>query len=50
MSKDIEDHMNRYDKKRIFQTKVNGLKTTIYPAEKAHIKIPEEVQGRKREC
>ena len=48
MQKGIQDHMNRYSKKDFFQTKVNGYKTTIYPPEKAHHKLDEEVKERKK--
>ena len=48
MEKGIKDHMNRYSKKDFFQTKVNGYKTTIYPAEKAHHKFEEESKERKK--
>ncbi len=34
MERVIEEHMNRYNKKDYFQTKVNGFKTTIYPHDK----------------
>ena len=29
------EHMNRYMKKDFFQTKVNGLRTIIYPTNKS---------------
>lgn len=48
MEKIIEEHMNRYNRKDLFQTKVNGFKTTIYPHEKAQLPQQEENKERKR--
>jgi hypothetical protein len=34
MNKDIEEHMNRYNQKDLFQTKLTGLKTNIHPVDR----------------
>lgn len=35
MSKEIEEHMNRYNQKDLFQTKLTGFKTNIHPVDRS---------------
>ena len=49
MKKPIELQINLYSQVEMLQAKVNGHKSTIYPAERAHPKQDEETRQRRRE-